>query len=160
MMKRLVAIILSGAILMIIGAISVWAQQPCLVPSLASATIVQTLTPQEPSARAWNTAVGQLAGLIGGFAGIFLTAANLTPSFMDHHDLTFARVGAAGVAVIITAGIQVLLKAISPAGAATALVLAVGAESASLTGAARLIVGIILVTLLGEAARLGLLRVS
>ena len=158
MVKRLMAVILSGMILIIIGALSVWAQQPCLVPSLASATLVQTITPNEPTARAWNTAVGQLAGVAGGFVGIFATGSNATPSFMDHHTLTLARAGAAGLAVVIASGLQLLLKAISPAGAATALVLALGAETATLAGAGRLIVGIFLVTLLGELSRLGILR--
>jgi hypothetical protein len=159
-LTRQLGLVFTTTVLLIIGAVAVWAQQPFLVPSLASAVFVQTLAPHEPSATIWSASVGQLAGVVGGFVGLFLFAANTAPSFMDGHALTLARVGAAGIGGLVTAGLQLGLRAINPAGGATAIILAVGAESADWAGAGRLLCGISLVTLLGEAARLTLLRMQ
>ncbi len=142
-----------AAVLGAIGAFSAWVQEPLLVPSLGSAIFLQTLTPKEPSARVWNTLVGQLAGAASGFAAIFVFAAEQSPSFMTDHRLLFSRVLAALVAVFLTSVLQQVLKATSAAGGATALVVALGAETATAAGAARLVAGILLVTLLGETAR-------
>ena len=46
-----------------------------------------------------------------------------------------------------------MFKALNPAGAATVLVVVLGAETATWAGAGRLIFGIFMVTLLGEVAR-------
>lgn len=140
-------------VLGLIGLFSVWAHEAWLLPSLASAAFLQTLTPNEPSARPWNTAVGQLAGAVGGFAGVFLTSAWATPTFMGDHPLAMARVAAAVIGVFVAALLQHLLKATSAAGGATALIVAVGAETATAAGVLRLVCGVLLVTTLGEAAR-------
>ena len=62
------------------------------------------------------------------------------------------------IAALLTALGQLSLKAGSPAGGATAVIMATGAETADLAGTARLVVGIALVTGLGEIARQLLLR--
>ncbi len=142
-----------------VGAFAVWEHQPFLVPSLAAAAFLQTLPPRSPSARPWPTAMGQLAGLAGGLIAVHVTAATATPTFMDHHVLSFARVLATCVAVLLTGAAQIALNAISPAGGATALIVTLGAETADWIGALRVVVGILLVTCLGEATRHLLLRV-
>lgn len=60
--------------------------------------------------------------------------------------------------MIVTSVLQRILRATSAAGGATALIVALGAETATADGAARLAAGILLVTLLGEAARWLVLR--
>jgi hypothetical protein len=136
-----------------IGAFSLRVQDPMLVPSLGSAIFLQTMTPEQPSARAWNTGMGQLIGAAAGFAAVFLAAAEWTPHFMGKNPLTIARVAAACMAVLLTYVVQRILRATSAAGGATALVVALGAETATEDGAIRLVAGILLVTALGEAAR-------
>lgn len=149
----LITLILGG-----IGAFSLWVQQPLLIPSLGSAIFLQTLTPEEPSARAWNTGMGQLIGAAAGFGAVFLATAEWTPHFMGNNPLTIARVAAAAMAVFVTCVLQRILRATSAAGGATALVVALGAETATEDGAIRLVAGILLVTALGEAARWLILR--
>lgn len=158
MTKQLLKPIAATAVLAIIGAFSVWAQEPWLMPSLGSAVFVQTLTPEEPTATPYVTGVGQLLGLVSGFIGVYIAAATVTPMFMGENALTFARVLAVAVATLLTAGLQLALKAKSPAGGATAVVVALGLETANWAGAWRLVVGIALVTALGEAARQIILR--
>lgn len=144
--------------LVIIGVFAVWARQPWLAPSIGSAILVPTLTPDQPAAKTWNTAIGQVAGVIGGLVGVYLAAAQSVPSFLTGHHLVDARVLAVAIATLLTAALQLLFKALSPAGGATALVVALGLETPNLAGAGRLLVGILLVTVLGEGARTVLLR--
>lgn len=150
----------AAIILTAIGAFSLWVQQPLLAASLGSAVFVQTLTPEEKSGRLWPTGIGQLAGLAGGLIGVILAHAEPAPMFMAAQPLVVARVLAACVAVLVTGCLQAALKAVSPAGAATALILALGMETPDWLGIVRLMTGIALVTLLGEAARQMLLRTN
>ncbi len=156
--QRAAGILASGGILALVGALSIWARQPWLAPSLASALFVQTLTPGERSARLWPTLAGQIAGVACGVAGVYLAHAVRLPSFVDHHALLPRRVVAVLTAVVLTGASQLMLRAVSPAGAATTLIVAMGIETADLAGAARLIGAIVVAGLLGEAARLGILK--
>ncbi len=150
----------ASVILAIIGAFSIWAQQPLLVPSLASAVLIQTLTPEEKSGRIWPTGIGQLAGLGGGLIGVVLAHASSAPIFMGGHPLVAARLLAAFVAVLVTGCLQCALMAVSPAGGATSLIVALGMETPDWPGIVRLTIGIVLVTALGEAIRRVLLKSS
>ena len=150
--------VLVAAVLGIVALISVWLQQPLLAPSLGSAVFVQVMSSNEPSARPWNTAVGQFCGLVAGLIGVFVATAFDTPSFMGSNPLFYARVLAVVIAVLLTVLFQLAAKANSPAGGATAIVLAIGLETANWQGAARLVFAILLVTGLGEAFRRLVLR--
>ncbi len=158
MSKLFVQAVLAALVLAAIGLVAVWTAQPLLAPSLASAAYGQILTPETASATPRSTLVGQIAGLTGGLVGVFVSGAFSAPMFMGGDPLVIERVVAVGIAVVVGAGLQLALRATSPAGGATAVVVAIGAEAASLDGAARLLVGIILVTLLGEGARRAVLR--
>ena len=158
--QRAAGTLASGGILALIGALSIWARQPWLAPSLASALFVQTLTPGENSARLWPAIVGQIAGVACGIAGVYLAHASRLPSFIDHHALLPRRAVASVIAVILTGALQLMLRAVSPAGAATTLIVAMGVETANLAGAARLTAAVIAAGLLGEAARIGILKLK
>ena len=158
--QRVAGAIASALILTLIAAVSVWVKQPLLAPSLGSALFVQTLTPTQQSAQPWSTAVGQIAGAIGGFAAVYLVAAAHAPTFMDHHPLLPNRVVATLIAIVLTGALQLTFKAVSAAGAATALVVVVGAETADWAGAGRLLVAILVATALGEVARRGILKLK
>ena len=151
--------VLIAAVMVVIAALSVWLGECWLVPSLGSAVFTQTLTPHQPGARPYGVGVGQLVGAAAGMVGVFVAGAGDVPAFMGEH-VAWARVLAVGVAVLLGAGVQAALDAKSPAGGATALVVALGAETASWSGAGRLVVGIALVTFLGEMVRQVMLRVK
>ena len=145
-------------VLVVIAAISVLLQQPLLAPSLASAVFVQVMSPTEASARPWNTAVGQIVGVFAGLLAVHLAFATTTPTFMGDHSLAWLRVLAVAIAVMLTVAGEIALGAISPAGGATAVVFAIGAETANLAGVGRMLAAILLVTVLGELARRIILR--
>jgi hypothetical protein len=97
--------------------------------------------------------MGQLLGTAGDFVRVCLASAQAAAHFMANHHLIIARLLAAVMAVALTAAGQRLLRATNSAGGATALVVALGAETATIAGAVRLVAGIVLVTAMGEAAR-------
>lgn len=151
---------LATLVLGLIGIIAVAVQEPILAPSLGSAVFVQVTTPQTSAARAWNTAGGQFAGMIGGFAGVFVTGVTTLPAFFGDHRLIALRVLALVIATFLTIVTQQICRCVSPAGGATAIIVAFGEESASWLGVQHLLAGILLVTLLGEAARWLVLKVQ
>lgn len=157
-MRRAIEIGSAALVLAAIALIAVWIRSPILAPSLASSAFAQILNPESPSAKPWSNTVGQVGGLIGGFVGVYLAHAFSAPPFMGTHPLLYSRVLAVAVAAAVAAALQIALRATSPAGGATAIVLAIGAETANLAGFERMLAGIVLVSALGEAARLAVLR--
>jgi hypothetical protein len=157
-LNKMITPIVIALVLGVIAVLSIWTQQPWLAPSIGSAVFAQVLNPDQPSAKPYSIGVGQLLGGVAGFAGVFIAAAATTPQFMGGHELVAARAIAVAVAVLLAAALQLLAKATNPAGGATAVVIAIGAETATLAGAFHLAVGILLVTALGEAARQAVLR--
>ncbi|WP_158322755.1 HPP family protein [Acidisphaera rubrifaciens] len=152
--------LLTAAILGVVAAIAVWWQEPFLAPSLGSAVFTQLLHPEEASARPYAILMGQVLGAASGFAGVFLTGANMQPPFMGAHPLVWTRVAAIVVTAVLAASLQLVSGALTPAGGATALIVAIGAEADDPAGAAHLAVGLLLVTSLGEAARRLVLRMK
>lgn len=149
--------VLIAVVIIFIAVLSMWLGEAWLVPSLGSAVFTQALSPEQESALPYSIGIGQLVGAAAGMIGVFVAGAGNVPAFMGDH-LVWARVLAAGIAVLLGAVVQILLNAKTPAGGATALVVALGAETASWAGAGRLVVGITLVTVLGEAVRQVMLR--
>lgn len=156
--RPLLATVLVAAILSVLAAASLWAQAPFLAPSLGSAVFTQVLHPREASARPYAILVGQILGAASGFAGVYLAGAAAAPPFSGDHTLVAARLAAIAIAGLLAAGGQRATGALTPAGGATALVVALGAEPANWHGVRDLAVGLAIVTLLGEAARRLMLR--
>lgn len=159
-MRIIVSPILLVLVIGLIAVVGVPPQESFLAPSIAAAAFTQVFNAPQPGARPYTIVVGQLAGVFSGFAGTWIARAADAPKFMGDHDITWQRVLAIAIAVAITATLQEVLKARSPAGGTTAVVVAVGAETANLGGAVRLAVGIALVAVLGEAARRVMLKIE
>ena len=156
--SKMAATLLIAAILGVIAAFAVWAQEPFLAPSLGSAVFTQLLHPNEKSAMPHAILVGQILGAASGFAGVFMAGAMVAPPFMGSHPLDWVRVPAIVIAGMLAAALQLVTGALTPAGGATALVVALGGESANWHGVVHLAVGLVLVTVLGEAARKVIVR--
>lgn len=153
MFKRAVQVVSAVVVVGVIGLVSIWTGQAVLVASLGSAAFIQLFTPDTPSAKIRPMAVGQFAGVGGGFAGVYIAAAASAPPFLHDHPLTWIRLAASVIAIAVTAMLQIGLKAVSAAGATLALLLSLGSEPPTWTGAARLVIGVALVVALGELAR-------
>lgn len=143
----------AAAVLGVIGLVSAAVREPFLVPSLGSAAAVQLLAPRDPSARIWNTLVGQLLGIVGGLVGVLVAAGTALPPFTGGHALALGRVAAVTAGVFVTALLQLAFRAVNPAGAALAVFVATGALAADAAGGLILLAGAVLVTILGEVLR-------
>lgn len=152
------ATVLSTAFITLVAAISYWTGNVLLAPSLGAAILTQVATPTIPSAKLWPIAVGQLCGLLGGICGVHLAAAAGLPPFTGAHPPLLPRVAAVAIAMPITGIAMFATRALCPVGGATALVVALGTETANWDGVWRLGAGIALVTALGEGARLAILH--
>ena len=153
-LKSHVAVALAcGVTIGLIGLIAVWAQMPFLLASLGPTVAIQIATPELPSARAWNVAVGHLIGLGVGVLALYLTGAIDAPSFLHDHSLSLDRVAAAAFGIAIGTLIEFLLRASHPPAASTSLLVALGAIDITWRGIGSVLVGIALVTLFGELAR-------
>ena len=157
-MNKILPPALITLVLAVIAALSLWAQQAWLVPSVAAAAFLQVFSPEQPSARPYSIAVGQVVGGLAGFIGVLTLGTTVAPAFTGDHHLLAGRFAAIVVAVAISSIAQAGLGATSPAGGATAVVVASGVETATWLGAGRLLLGIALVTVLGEVARRIVLR--
>lgn len=158
MLKSVLQPVLITVVVGVIGVFAVWAQQPWLAASIGASAFLQLFLPDHPSGQAWTAGVGQLCGLVGGFAGVYAAGATMAPVFIEHHELVYSRVLAIVVAVLVTSVLQVSLSAKSAAGGALALLFAMGEESPTLASAGVALVGIVLVTAMGEAARRAVVR--
>jgi hypothetical protein len=156
----LVAVLGNAGVIGLIGAAGVWAGEPWLIASLGPSALVQIMTPRQPSARPWNTAIGQFVGLAAGFASVYALGAVWAPQVTAGHPMTWIRVAAAALAIGLTAAGQALLRAIDAPGGATSLLLAIGKIKPTLYGAFLITVGVLLVTVLGEAVRWVVLRLE
>jgi hypothetical protein len=155
----LVQTLATAAVMALIGALSVWAGIAWLVASLGPSAMMQALSSEQRTASMYNTCLGQLIGEAAGFIGVFAVAA-AAPPLMSGHPLTWDRVAAVAIAFVLMVPTQILLKAKHPPGAAVALLLALGIEPATWHTAWVMIVGIIMVTLFGEVARILITRVK
>jgi hypothetical protein len=156
----LIAALGNAGVIGLIGAAGAWASEPWLIPSLGPSALVQIMTPRQPSARPWNTAIGQFVGLAAGFASVYALGAAAAPEVASGQPLTWARVAAAALAIGLTAAGQALLRAVDAPGAATSLLLALGKIKPTLYGAFLIVAGVLLVTVLGEAVRWLVLRLE
>ena len=156
-MSKVLPPLLITIVLTVVAALSLWAREAWLVPSVAAAAFLQVFSPDQPAAQPYSIAVGQIIGGIAGFIGVLALGTAVTPAFAGDH-LLASRFGAIVIAIAITSVAQVGLKATNPAGGATAVVVASGLETATWLGAGRLLIGIALVTVLGEVARRIVLR--
>lgn len=157
-MQKVLPVAVATIAMIVIAFIAVWTQESLLVPSLGSAVFTQVFSPKQPSATPYSIGVGQVLGLVSAFAAVYIAASAWGPEFTTGHPLTYGRVLAVLIAVLLTAGLQLAFKATSPAGGATALLLALGTETPNWAGAGRVLVGIFLVTVIGELGRQLILR--
>ena len=152
-MQEIVWSPLSGGLLVFVVGIVGWAAgQPWLLPSLGPTAYLQAEMPAHPSAKFSHVVVGHLAGLVAGVLAVVLCQAGQDPVLLRDHQLTLARVSAAGIALLLTIAICLVLKASHPPAGATALLVALGSIAGG-QAALNLAIGALLIAALGEGLR-------
>ena len=149
--------VLIAAILGALAAFSVAAQEAWIAPSLASAVFSQLLHPRDSGSHPVNIVLGQVIGMMAGLGAVAVTGQMHAPRLMGDHDLVAGRAVAVALAALLAAVLQTATGKKTPAGGATALVVAIGIETVSWIGVVRMLVGIGLAGVLGELARRWLL---
>jgi hypothetical protein len=144
--------LMSALLTLIVGALSVVFGRVWLFPSLGPSIYLQTEKPADPSSRFYNIVAGHLLGLAAGFAGVFLFNAYNDPVPLVDHTITWARVGAAVVALGLTLLLTLLLKANHPPAGATTLLTALGSIK-TVQDVINLTIGVLLIAALGEVIR-------
>jgi hypothetical protein len=147
--------LLSGGAIAIIGAMAMLAHQPLLFPSLGPTVFLKVVTPKAPTARHWNTICGHAIGLCAAYAALSLCGASPTAGVMDANGMTLARVTATSLAVGMTIGLQLVLKAQHAPAVATTMLIALGALKADAGTAVIVMTSVILISALASLARLG-----
>ena len=150
--------ITTGLISTVIGATGLWAGLPWLFPSLGPTIFLQVHKPDQESSRPYNVVLGHALGILAAIIGVLLPGAGSAPSVLASNELTWPRVWAAVIAMVLTLAAQVPLKASHPPAAATALLIALGGFSLTWRDMGVLVAGILLTAALCEVLRR--LRVS
>jgi HPP family len=140
-------------IIALIGLLALLTRQLWLFPSLGPTIFIQVVTPNHVSARAWSTLAGHVVGIAAGFGAVFLVGAQHSPPVLSSGDLTIERVVATALAIGVTVSVQEALRAPHPPAAATTMLLTLGAMQPNGATALALLVGVGLVTGLGELGR-------
>jgi len=148
----------AGALILMVGLLGLAAHQPLLFPSLGPTAFLQTETPDQPSARPYNSIVGHLTGLLAGFVAVWVCGAANAPSVLASHELTSPRVWASVLAIVLTLLVGLLLRASHPPAAATTLLAALGGFPPTVRSTVTVLSGVLIVTLLGEILRRWRLR--
>lgn len=81
----------AAGLMFIVGIIGLLAHQPWLFPSLGPTAFLQVETPQQPTARFYNTVIGHCLGLCAGYLSLALLGAAAAPAvLLTHHLHQFA----------------------------------------------------------------------
>lgn len=107
-----------------VGLLGVLAGVPWLFPSLGPSVVTQVGSPDKPEARASHVLAGHLLGMAGAYVAVFLSA-----------------------------GAQRLVGKRHAPAESTTLLVALGSMEPTLRTAVTIVAGVVLVTVLGEAAR-------
>jgi CBS domain-containing membrane protein len=108
----------------VLGALAVLTRQPLLFPSLGPTAYLLFATPTTAAASPRNTVVGHLIGVLSGAAGLAAFHLWHAPPDLDH--LSWARVGAAALALTCTCGGMAWSGLPHPPAGATTLIVALG----------------------------------
>ncbi len=143
----------AGILILVIGAVGFIANEPLLFPSLGPTAFLQVEDPNLRTARFYNTLVGHLVGLGSGLLAVFVLRADQSSSVLATGYLAPVRVAASALAIVLTIGIGLLLHASHPPASATTLLVALGAFKPEPRTVLVVVIGIVLVSVLGEGLR-------
>ncbi len=130
-----------------------WAtKQPLIFASLGPTAYELVEQPQARSARVYNIIVGHLTGVGAGFLAVYLLGAWNAPNVLSTGIVSSERLWAATVAVTLTTFLTLILKAGQPAAVATTLLISLGSMQ-TLRGGIDIVVGVLIITAIGEPVR-------
>jgi len=127
--------------------------RPALFPSLGPTALLQAHQPDHPSSRPYNVVVSHLVGLGSAFLMVTLFGIAMEKSVFEVGHLSWERVAASVLAVMVAALLDLLLRASHPAAAATTLLASLGAFHPTLRDTLTVLMGVLVVAAVGELFR-------
>ncbi|MGH7736818.1 MAG: HPP family protein [Candidatus Tyrphobacter sp.] len=121
--RPIYALIWCGIAMVLIGFAALASQRPFIFPSLGPTAIMLFSKPLQRDASPRHIILGHLAGALSGYFALWVTGL-IGVSFSPHIDI--ARVGAAAIALALTAAITLLGKCEHAPAGATTLIVALG----------------------------------
>lgn len=142
-----------------VAAIGWGTHRPLLFTSLGPTAYELVERPQQRSARPWNVVAGHLLGLAAGFFALWILGARDAPKVASAGFVPGIRVGASALAAMLTVLLTMLLRATQPAALSTTLLVTLGTMQSG-RDAVSIVVGVLLITILGEPVRRVRLRIA
>ena len=140
----------SGAALGVPAVIALLTHHLILFASLGPTSVMIAQQPLLSSTKPYNAIAGHMIGLGAGFFAVWALGLAAAPSVFVAHTVSGPRVCAALLASVIAVGLEMLLKAQHPPGAATTLLAALGSFRVGWTDTWEVLVGVVAVTVAGE----------
>ncbi|WP_410599322.1 HPP family protein [Amycolatopsis sp. lyj-90] len=107
-----------------IGLCAILSGAPLLFPSLGPTAFLVFASPRAPGASPRNTVLGHLAGVLAGLTGLAVTGLLTAAPDLTHP--SWARIGAAAIALGLTCAAMAALEIPHPPAGATTLIIALG----------------------------------
>ena len=139
-----IALVITG----IVGGLGFAFQQPWLFPSLGPTIYIHTITPKSDAALPWNTFVGHAIGAAAAFLSLAIFGGLHAAPAMAAGHVSVLRIAASALAVALTIGGQIPLRAGHAPATATTLLITLGGFPADLATIGVLVIGIGLATFL------------
>lgn len=140
----------SGLAIGVAGLIALLTHHLILFASLGPTAVMIAQQPLLAATKPYNTIAGHMIGLGAGFFAVWALGIAAQPSVFVVHMVSGPRVGAALLAIAIASGLEILLKAQHPPGAATTLLAALGSFRVDWTDTWEVLLGVVAVTITGE----------
>jgi hypothetical protein len=146
-----------GGLILAVAAIGWATREPLIFASLGPTAYELVEQPLARSARPYNVVVGHLIGLASGFFALYILKAWSAPEVLVTGGVSAERLWAVTIAATLTTILTLIARAGQPAAIATTLLVAMGAMQ-SRRGALAIVAGVVIITVIGEPARLLRLR--
>src|SRR5215470_10501823 len=141
-----------GGLVLALATIGWATNQPLIFASLGPTAYELVEQPRMPSARPYNVIVGHLIGVGAGFLALYMFNAWAAPNVLATGVVSPHRLWATAISAALTTIVCLALKAGQPAALATTLLISLGAMQTR-RDAIAIIVGVLLVTAMGEPVR-------
>jgi hypothetical protein len=141
-----------GGLVLAVAAIGWATGQPLIFASLGPTAYELVEQPHVRSARIYNIIVGHLIGLGAGFFSLYILNAWGAPNVLAAGVVSTQRLWAAAIAATLTTFFTLIFRAGQPAALATTLLVSLGAMQ-NRRSAAAVVLGVLLITAIGEPVR-------
>lgn len=145
--------LVTGILILLVGTVGLFANQPWLFPALGPTAFLQAERPDLQASRFYNVVVGHLCGMTAGILAVAVLGAASAPGVLETSSLPPVRLWASVVAMMLTMLACLLLKANHPPAAATTLLFSLGGFAPVRQDITTVIVSVLILAAAGEILR-------